>query len=267
MRDTAAIANHSTWISHCANAWAWCGYAFLILPTLVIIPMSFNSTDELAFPPDSFSLRQYEAFFLKGDWLSSTFLSFKIAIATAVLAVVIGVTAAYGLARSSFPGRGAIVLFLLSPMLVPVVVVALGLYLYFATLGFSGSALPIVVGHTLVAIPFVIITASSALRHMERNIEAAAMIMGASPFQVFRKVTLPLLRSGIIASALFAFLISFDEVIIAYFVGRAGFSTLPVKMFSTIQWEISPVIAAVATLLTILSTGICILVTILMDRK
>ena len=185
MRNTATATSHTTWLSHCANIWAWLGYAFLVLPTLVIIPMSFNSTDELAFPPNSFSLRQYEAFFFKADWLSSTFLSFKIAIATSVLAVTIGVTAAYGLARGTFPGRSAIVLFLLSPMLVPVVVVALGLYLYFATLGFSGSTLPIVVGHTLVAIPFVIITASSALRHMERNIETAAMIMGADRSRSF----------------------------------------------------------------------------------
>lgn len=263
----AAIATDSPWLSRLGTAIAWSGYVLLVLPTLVIVPMSFNGTDELVFPPSAWSLRQYEAFFLKGDWLASTFLSFKIALATTLISVVVGVMAAYGLARSRFRGRGAIVLFLLSPMLIPVVVVALGLYLYFSTLGFSGSAPPIVVGHSLVAIPFVIITASSALRHIEPNIEIAAMIMGASPLQVFLKVTLPLLRSGIIASALFAFLISFDEVIIAYFIGRSGFSTLPVKMFSTIQWDISPVIAAVATLLTLLSAGICVLAAALMGRK
>ncbi len=254
-------------LSALSDSCAWLGYAFLVLPTLVIVPMSFNATDELVFPPAAFSWRQYETFFSKGDWLSSTWLSLKIAVIAAILSVVVGVGAAYGLARGQFAGRAAIVLFLLSPMLVPVVVVALGLYLYFAMLGLSGSTLPIIVGHTLIAIPFVIITASSALRHIEPNVETAAMIMGASPFQVFYKVVLPLLRPGIIASALFAFLISFDEVVIAYFIGKAGFSTLPVKMFSTIQWDISPVIAAVATLLTVVSTGICILVSRLMDQK
>jgi putative spermidine/putrescine transport system permease protein len=267
MTEQGATSQPFHWLSAVSNGLAWFGYAFLVLPTLVILPMSFNGTDELIFPPANWSLRQYDTFFFKADWLSATFLSFKIAIVTAVLSVAIGVSAAYGLARGQFPGRGALVLFLLSPMLIPVIVVALGLYLYFSMLGLSGSMLPIIVGHTLVAIPFVIITASSALRHIEQNVETAAMIMGASPFQVFRKVTLPLLRSGIIASALFAFLISFDEVVIAYFIGKSGFSTLPVKMFSTIQWDISPVIAAVATLLTLFSTGICVLVSSLMDKK
>lgn len=114
-------------------------------------------------------------------------------------------------------------------------------------------------GHCLVAIPFVIVTAVAGLRHVDANLETAGAIMGASPIYVFRKITLPLLRPAIVAGGLFAFLISFDEVVISSFISRAGFGTLPVKMFGSIQWEISPVLAAISTLLTVLSLGVCLL--------
>lgn len=141
----------------------------------------------------------------------------------------------------------------------PIVVVALGLYLYFATIGVHGPAIPIVLGHVLIAFPFVIVTCMAGMQNVDRNLEIASQIMGAGPFTVFRKVTLPLLRPTIIASALFAFVISFDELVISYFVGKAGFSTLPVKMFGSIQWDISPVIAAISTLLTVFSLIVCLI--------
>ncbi|MCF3593059.1 ABC transporter permease [Rhodobacteraceae bacterium LMO-12] len=213
----------------------------------------------MTFPPSSLSLEQYRAYFTESNWWSSTVLSFWIAIASTTLAILIGVPAAYSLVRSEFRGKRLLTLFLLSPIMAPIVVVALGLYLYFATIGVHGPAIPIVLGHVLIAFPFVIVTCMAGMQNVDRNLEIASQIMGAGPFTVFRKVTLPLLRPTIIASALFAFVISFDELVISYFVGKAGFSTLPVKMFGSIQWDISPVIAAISTLLTVFSLIVCLI--------
>ncbi len=256
-----------SWLSTAATVWAWLGYAFLILPTLIVIPLSFNSTTELAFPPRSPSFHQYRQYFSDAGWIDATMLSVWIAILSAGLSLLLGVPAAYGLSRGSFPGKTALSGLLLGPALTPVIVMALGLYIYFAHLGLSGVAMPIVLGHTLIAIPFVIVTTMSGMRHIDRNLEVAGMIMGGSHFYVFRKITLPLLRPSILASGLFAFLISFDEVIIAFFLSKAGNPTLAVKIFASIQWEISSIIAAISTLLTLLSLVICLFVAALLEKK
>lgn len=249
------------------NALAAIGYIFLILPTLIVIPVSFNSMNEMTFPPTDPSFAQYIQYFTDGEWLSATFFSARIAIATAVLSLLLGIPAAYGLVRGSFPGQRMVSGLLLSPALTPIIVVALGLFIYFSSLGLNGATIPIILGHTLVATPFVIVTAMSGLRHQDANLEIAGMIMGGSRLHVFRKITLPLLRPSILASGLFAFLISFDEVIIAFFLGKAGASTLAVRIFASIQWEISPVIAAVSTLLTLLSLVICLFAASLLEKK
>lgn len=237
---------------------AWAGYVFLIAPTFIIVPISFGSGTELRFPPSSFSLEQYRVYFTESNWWDSTVLSFWIALASMSASVLIGVPAAYALVRAEFRGKNLLTLFLLSPMMAPVVVVALGLYLYFAAIGVQGPVIPVIVGHVLISCPFVIVTCIAGMQQIDRNLETAARIMGAGPLTVFRAVTFPLLLPTIIAGALFAFLISFDELVISYFVGKSGFSTLPVKMFSSIQWDISPVIAAIATLLTVVSLIVCI---------
>ena len=247
-------------LSVAAAALAWVGYVFLILPSLIVIPLSFGDRSELVFPPSSLSLFQYNKYFFESNWMAATWMSFRVALATAALSLLIGVPAAYGLVRGDFPGKKVATLFLLSPVLIPVIVVALGLYLYFSAIGLRGGELPLILGHTLVATPFVIVTAMAGMRHVDVNLESAGIIMGAGRWLVFRRITLPLLRPAILAGALFAFLISFDEVVIAYFITRAGFATLPVKMYGSIQWEISPVIAAVSTLLTVLSLAVCLLV-------
>jgi putative spermidine/putrescine transport system permease protein len=148
---------------------------------------------------------------------------------------------------------------LLSPILVPIIVIALGLYFYFASLGITGSELALVMGHAVYTTPFVIVTAMAGLRHVDQNLETAATIMGAGPIYTFFRVTLPLLKPAMFAGGLFAFLMSFDEVVVAYFISKAGSTTLPVKMFSSIQWEISPVLAAVSTFLTVVSLVICLI--------
>jgi putative spermidine/putrescine transport system permease protein len=248
---------NSSPLSRLPSIFAWCGYIFLIAPTFIIIPISFGSGTELRFPPASYSLEQYRVYFTESNWWDSTILSFWIALASMFFAIMIGVPAAYSLVRANFPGKTLLMLFLISPMMAPIVVIALGLYLYFAAIGVQGPVVPVILGHVLVACPFVIVTCMAGMQQIDRNLEIAARIMGAGPITVFRAVTMPLLLPTIIASALFAFLISFDELVIAYFVGKSGFSTLPVKMFASIQWDISPVLAAIATMLTIVSLIVC----------
>ncbi|MGE8943890.1 ABC transporter permease [Leptospira interrogans] len=242
---------------------AWASYLFLIMPSLVIIPMSFGDKDEFQFPPSSLSLYLYRQFFFDSTWMATTAQSFIVATFTTVLSLAFGVSAAYGVVRSEFPGKRLLTIFLLSPLLVPVIVVALGLYLYCSTIGMTGTTFALVLGHTVHTTPFVIVMAMSGLRHVDPNLEAAARVMGAGPLLVMRRVTLPLLMPTIIAAALFAFLVSFDEVVISYFISSARTETLPVKMYSSIQWEISPVLAAISALLTLLSLIICVIASLL----
>ena len=250
-----------------ANGLATVGYVFMILPTLIVIPVSFNSMNEMTFPPSHPSFAQYVAYFQDSEWLAATFLSARLALTTALLSLGLGIPAAYGLLRSRFAGQRLVSGLLFSPMLTPVIIVALGLFIYFSSLGLASASVPIVLGHTLIATPFVIVTAISGLRHVDANLETAGMIMGAGRLHVFRSITLPLLRPTILASGLFAFLISFDEVIIAFFVGKADAPTLAVRIFASIQWEISPVIAAISTLLTGLSLVVCLVAASLLERK
>ncbi len=241
------------------SAAAWFGYLFLLLPSFIVIPMSFGNVGEMVFPPKSFSTFLYKQFFFESNWMDVTWRSFRVASGATVASILLGVPAAYSIVRGNYPGKKYITMLLLSPILIPIIVIALGLYFYFASLGITGSEASLILGHSVYTTPFVIVTSMAGMRHVDQNLETAATIMGAGPFQTFFKVTLPLLRPAIFAGGLFAFLMSFDEVVIAYFIAKAGASTLPVKMFSSIQWEISPVLAAVSTFLTALSLVICLI--------
>lgn len=242
-----------------ADGLAWLGYAFLLLPTLIVIPLSFADSAILSFPPKNLSLRHYETYFFASDWLSTTGQSLKIASIVTAISLVLGVGAAYGLGRSEFRGKKLVLLLLLSPMFVPGIVIGLALYLYFARFGLTGTTTGLIIGHTLVVMPFVIVTASAGLRHIDRNIETAGRIMGASNLTIVRTITLPLLLPSILAGGVFAFLMSFDEVVVSYFLASVDSQTLPLKMYNSIQWEISPVIAAISSLLTILSLVACLI--------
>jgi putative spermidine/putrescine transport system permease protein len=254
---------HRTLPSFLASAVAWLAYVFLILPSLVVVPMSFGDKDEFIFPPHTLSLYLYRQYFLESTWMQVTLQSLVLGICTTAAALVLGVGAAYGLDRYSFPGKRAIALFLLSPIFVPAIVIALGLYLYLGRFHLTGTLPGLILSHTIITMPFVIISVSAGLRHVDRNLETAAMVMGAGRLLILRKVTLPLLRPALVAGGLFAFLISFDEVVIAYFISNVSTQTLPVKMYSSIHWEISPVLAAVATLMTVLSLAVCLVVVFL----
>ncbi|MFI5015232.1 MAG: ABC transporter permease [Hyphomicrobiales bacterium] len=236
---------------------AWLCYIFLVAPSLIVMPMSFNDSSELIFPPRTFSFRLYHEFLYGGDWMAATRESFVVALVTTIVSVIVGIPAAYALARAEFPGRRLLAMLLLAPMMVPTIVMGLGLYLYFARLGLSGTTLGLILGHSILTTPFVMITALASLRQLDANLEVAARVMGAGQMMVFRRVVLPLLVPAAAAGALFAFLISFDEVVIAWFVAGVDTATLPVKMYSAIHWEVSPVLPVVSTLLTVLSFVVC----------
>jgi len=245
----------------------WAILLFLVLPSLVVVPIAFGNSNEIIFPPRSFGIDLFRRFFTEPGWIAATLVSVRVACLTTALVLATGVPAAYALSRGRFPGKRALALFLLSPIMVPGVVVALALYLYFARIGLHDGTTRLALGHVVATLPFVIVTASAGLRQVDPALETAATIMGASRFTLFRRVTLPLIRPSIVAGGLFAFLISFDEVVISWFVTRADTITLPIKMFSSIQWEVSAVLAAISTMLTTLSIVICVVVAILQRKE
>jgi putative spermidine/putrescine transport system permease protein len=250
-----------------ASAAAWIVYLLLALPSLIIIPMSFGTSDELSFPPHKFSFHLYQTYFFESNWMAATLESVEVASGAVLISLLLGVTAAYGLARADFPAKRLIAMFLLSPAFIPAIVLGLGLYLYLGEAHLAGSTAGLIISHSLITTPFVILTVMAGLRHVDPNLEVAASVMGAGRLHVMWRITLPLLRPTLLAAALFAFLISFDEVVISYFISGVRTQTLPVKMYSAIHWEISPVLAAVSTLLTLLSLGVCIAVALLQKDR
>lgn len=238
-------------------------YAFLLAPTLIVVPMSFGGGNELNFPPTEFSFSLYERLFdWKQGWLGPISRSLQVGALAMAAAVCFGVLASYGISRGKFAGVGTMRSVFLSPMFAPTIVVGLGLYLYFGQLNISGTLGSLVLAHVLLVTPFVIVGLLSALRSIDENVEIAASVMGATRLQTFLRVTLPLLLPAILSNGLLAFLLSLDEVILAWFIGSGRNPTLPVKMYSSIRWEISPVIAAVSTMLVLIAGTICITVSI-----
>ncbi|OEC33441.1 putative spermidine/putrescine transport system permease protein [Pseudomonas cuatrocienegasensis] len=222
---------------------------FLILPVLVIIPLSFNAGTFLVYPIESFSLRWYEDFFASASWMRALKNSLLVAPAATVLAMVLGTLAAIGLTRGEFRGKALVMSLLISPMVVPVVIVGVSSYLFFAPLGLGNSYISLILVHAVLGVPFVIITVSATLQGFNYNLVRAAASLGASPITAFRRVTLPLIAPGVISGALFAFATSFDEVVVTLFLAGPEQVTLPRQMFSGIRENLSPTIAAAATLL------------------
>ena len=210
---------------------------FLIVPVLVIVPLSFNSGSFLVYPLQGFSLRWYEALFTSADWMRSLKNSLLIAPAATFLAVVLGTLAAVGLTRAEFRGKALLMTVLISPMVVPVVIIGVASYL------------SLILVHAVLGVPFVIITVSATLQGFNYNLVRAAASLGASPLTAFFRVTLPLIAPGVISGALFAFATSFDEVVVTLFLAGPEQITLPRQMFSGIRENLSPTIAAAATLL------------------
>ena len=226
---------------------------FLILPTLVVVPISFSSASLLTFPPPGWSLRWYETFFTKRGWVDGSLLSLKVGGITMVFATVLGTLAAYGLVRSRMHFKRTIMNVVVSPIIVPPIVIGVGLYGLFVGWGLRGTWYGLVLAHSIGALAFVVVIVSATLSRFDFTLERAALSLGASPARTFRKVTLPLIRPGLVAAAVFAFLHSFDELVISMLISGVQGKTLPPRMWENIRNEIDPTIAAVSTLMLGLS--------------
>ena len=230
--------------------------AFLLLPILVIIPLSFSGSSFLAYPMPSWSLQWYHNLFTSDDWRRAARNSFIVAPSATVIATVLGTLAAVGLARVRFFGKGLLMSVLIAPMVVPIVVVGVATYLVFARIGLSDSYLGLILVHAALGAPFVVTTVIATLQGFNQNLVRASLSLGAGPVQTFFRVTLPVIAPGVISGALFAFATSFDEVVVTLFLAGPTQVTLPRQMFTGIRENISPTIAAVATLLIIFTTAL-----------
>ena len=239
-----------------------CGliFFFLIFPIMVIVPLSFNAEDFFTFTPkmlslspDGYSLKHYQDFFGNSDWQSALRNSFTIAPVATLLSVSFGTLAAIGLSQSHVPFRGAIMAILISPMIVPLIISAAGMYFFYSRIGLQGTFAGVVLAHAALGTPFVIITVTATLIGFDQSLVRAAANMGAGPVRTFFKIQMPLIVPGVISGALFAFITSFDEVVVVLFVGSAGQKTLPWQMFTGLREQISPTILAVASLMVAVS--------------
>jgi putative spermidine/putrescine transport system permease protein len=240
---------------------------FLLLPILVIIPLSFSDSSFLVYPIQEWSLKWYRELFGSAEWARAARNSFIIAPAATFLATGLGTLAAVGLARTGFPFKGLLMSLLISPMVVPIVVVGVSAYLFFAPLGLADSYLALILVHAALGAPFVLTTVLATLQGFNDNLVRASLSLGETPLRTFFRVTLPVIAPGVISGALFAFATSFDEVVVVLFLAGPDQLTLPRQMFNGIRENISPTIAAVATLLILFTTGLLLALEWLRGRR
>ena len=257
-----------------AKAYAYAVIVFLIAPLLVIVPLSFNAEPYFTFTskmlslnPDGFSLRWYGDIIDNPQWLEAIGNSVIIAVGSTALATLLGTLAAVGLARSNMPFRDFFMALLISPLVVPIVIAAAGMYFFYSNVGLAQTHLGIILAHTSLGVPFVVITMTATLSGFDRNLIRAAGSLGADPMTAFFRVTLPLVAPGMISGALCAFAASFDEVVTVLFLGGPDQRTVPRQMWSGISEQISPTILAVATLLIIFSSLLLLAVEMLRRRQ
>ncbi|MDX1054042.1 ABC transporter permease subunit [Sinorhizobium medicae] len=225
---------------------------FLLAPGLIVIVISFSPGEFLEFPPRTWSLRWYYSFFQDPTWTGALWNSFKFGLIVSVASAIAGTMAAFGLSRCSPTFRSSMTMVILTPITFPIIVVGVAVYLGLARIGLVGTSTGIILGHIICAIGYVVVIVLATLSGFDRRLEQAAMSMRAGPTRTFMRVTFPLIRSGIIGGALFAFLASFDEVIITSFVSGYAIPTLPLKMLENLKQQVDPTIAAVGSLLTLL---------------
>ena len=245
---------------------AWAILLFLVSPVVIVFPLSLSSGTYLSFPPPGFSLKWYAAFFASRSWTDAAWVSVEVGIPVTIAAVLLGTPAALGLRRARFPGQRLINALVLSPLIVPGIIVAIGTYFVYAQYGLVGNKIALILGHTCIAVPFVVINVASALQGVDPALEKAASNLGAAPWPAFRQITLPLIAPGILAGALFAFITSFDELLIALFLSGTGAVTLPRRMFDEIRYDLDPTIAAVSSLLILITTGLMVTAEMLRRR-
>ncbi|NTF46491.1 ABC transporter permease [Rhizobium rhizogenes] len=236
--------------------------AFLLMPILFIAALSFGSSQWLIFPPPGWTLRWYGELLSDPQWLESAWTSFRIAVLVTVLSVLLGLVTSFGLVRGKFLFRDALKALFLTPMILPVVVFAVALYAFFLRIGLGGTLVGFVLSHLVLALPFSILSISSALEGFDKSIEDAAVLCGASPLEAKIRVTLPAISHGLFSAAVFSFLTSWDEVVVAIFMASPTLQTLPVKVWTTLRQDLTPVVAAASTLLILLTVTLMALAAI-----
>lgn len=249
---TAAAMERSTGQPWWLTASALAVLVFLCLPILIVVPMSFSSAQSLEFPPPGLSLRWYADFFSNEIWLQAGINSLVLALLASSSALVLGTLAAYGLVRGSFPGRSVLEANFMAPIIIPSIITAVALFIFFARLRILGTFYGLVFAHTIIVIPYVVIIMQVAIRAFDVRIEQVAATLGASKLQILGKIVLPNLLPSAAAAWIFAFVISFDEVVVTLFLAGTHL-TIPKRMFNELIMQINPTITAVATLMILLN--------------
>lgn len=234
-------------------------YFFLMLPILVVFPISLSSAPYLQFPPPGLSWQWYERYLDDPQWIDATWRSLYIGGATAVLALLLGVPLAFSLVRGRYLGRTFVDRLALAPIIVPTIILSVAVYGVFAKLRLIGAWYGLVLAHAVLALPFVVLVMTAGLRDFDRSLEQAAAGLGASRWRTLTRVTLPLLRPSLVSAGLLAFISSFDEVVVALFLAGANM-TLPKKMFDNILMEIDPTIASVSVIQILLVSIVMVLI-------
>lgn len=250
------------------------GLCFLVLPLLVIIPLSFNAEPYFTFTEgmlrldgEAYSLRWYRSILENPEWTKAIVNSFIIGVFATLVATVLGTLAALGLNHPRLPFRQAISALLISPMVTPVIIVAVGVFFFYSSMGLAQTHLGLILAHAMLGAPFVVITVTATLAGFDQTLMRAASSLGAGPLTAFRRIQLPLISPGVLTGALFAFIASFDEVVVVLFLGGVDQRTIPRQMWSGIREEISPTILAIATLLIVFAILLLLAVELLQRRS
>ncbi len=242
-------------------------FLFLVAPILVVVPLSFSSEPWFTYPLPGWSFRWYVDLVADDRWRLAITNSLIVGVFSTLIATTLGTLAALGLARGNVPFAGLIMSVLISPMVVPIVIVAVAMFFGFASLGLNNSYLGLILAHSALATPFVVITVTATLSGFDRSLSRAAASLGASPFTVFRTVTMPVISPGVVSGVLFAFFTSWDEVVVALFLSSPEQRTLPKQMFSGIREQINPTITAAATCLVVLAAAMMFVTEMLRRRS
>ncbi len=239
--------------SLCLTGYFWLIVAYLLFPIFIVLPISFSDSQFLQFPPEELGWRWYETYLNDPVWLSATFLSLRVALAASLVATVIGTLAVVFLERRAFRLKGLVMSAITAPIIIPHIFIALGVFIFAVRLGLEDSAIALVGAHAAISLPFVVLIVGAAARQLDPTLERAARVLGAGPFRAFWAASLPSLLPAIVASAVFSFFVSFDELIIAEFL-MSGEETLPMRIWADLRLEVSPTVAAVSSILIVVTS-------------
>ena len=223
-------------------------YGFLFAPILIVLVASVNSGSTLAFPPEGFSLRWFRYLASRHEFISSAWVSFRLALATSAAAIVLGLLAALALVRERVPGKDLVEAVLMSPLVLPGIITGVALLQFFTLVGLNDSFLRLFLGHLVISTPYAVRSVASCLYGIDPRLEEASRVLGAGGWRTFRRVLLPLLRPGILAAFLFTFITSFDNVVVSMYLIGSDTVTLPIRIMTYLEWQFDPSIAAIATI-------------------